>query len=85
MSQTRALLEKTRLQNREVGNIRLSQQISKTDSAGSCQGYDAASGRYTVRSLAGSLQAVESVTTASFATGQLVSVFDESIDATPIS
>lgn len=79
------LLKKTQATNRATGQSRLKLQLRQADSSyASRTGYDAASGSFTVSPLSGGLQPVQSLTTAAFPVGRLVSVSsDLRIDGVP--
>jgi hypothetical protein len=79
------LLKQTQATNRATGQSRLNFQLRQADSShASRTGYDSASGSFTVSPLSGGLQPVQSLTTAAFPVGRIVTVGrDRRIDGVP--
>lgn len=85
MQNARNLLIRTQSTNREVGRQQIRRQLQQPDnSQASRTGYDAASGSFTVSPLSGGLQPAQSLTTAAFPVGRVVTVSsDGRIDGVP--
>ena len=73
--QAKDLLTKTQATNRVIGRQQIRQQLRQPENTtGVRTGYDAASGSFTVSPLSGGLQPVQSLTTAAFPVGRVVTV-----------